>query len=68
MNDLHEVQKEMIRFLKKLSIIYPTDIKKEFMKMKERFVEFEKNTYEKKSVSLSGNHFLARKQNRKPKN
>jgi hypothetical protein len=49
MNDLHEVQKEMIRFLKKLSTIYPTDIKKEFVKMKERFVELEKNTYEKRA-------------------
>ena len=49
MNDLHEVQKEMIRFLKNLNSIYPTDIKKEFVKMKVRFIELEKNTYEKRA-------------------
>jgi hypothetical protein len=49
MNDLHEVQKEIIRFLKNLNAIYPGDIKKEFIKMKERFVELEKNTYEKRA-------------------
>ena len=48
-NDLHEVQKEIIRFLKNLNSIYPGDIKKEFIKMKERFVELEKNTYEKRA-------------------
>ncbi len=49
MNDLHEVQKEIIRFLKNLNSIYPSDIKKEFIKMKERFIELEKNTYEKRA-------------------
>ena len=49
MNDLHEVQKEMIRFLKNLSNLYPSDIKKEFIKMRERFIELEKNTYEKRA-------------------
>ncbi len=49
MNDLNEVQKEIIRFLKNLNSIYPGDIKKEFIKMKERFVELEKNTYEKRA-------------------
>jgi hypothetical protein len=49
MNDLHEVQKEIIRFLKKLNTIDPSDIKKEFIKVKERFVELEKNTYEKRA-------------------
>ena len=49
MNDLHEVQKEIIRFLKKLNSIYPSDIKKEFVKMKERFIELEKNKYEKRA-------------------
>ena len=49
MNDLHEVQKEIIRFLKNLNSIYPGDIKKEFIKMKEHFVELEKNTYEKRA-------------------
>ncbi len=49
MNDLHEVQKEIIRFLKNLNSIYPADITKEFIKMKERFIELEQNTYEKRA-------------------
>jgi hypothetical protein len=49
MNDLHEVQKEIIRFLKNLNTFYPGDIKKEFIKMRERFIELEKNTYEKRA-------------------
>lgn len=49
MNDMHEVQKEIIRFMKNLNSIYPSDIKKEFIKMKERFVELDKNTYEKRA-------------------
>ena len=49
MNDLHEVQKEIIRFLKNLSNLYPSDIKKEFIKMRVRFIELEKNTYEKRA-------------------
>lgn len=49
MNDLHEVQKEIMRFMKNLNSIYPSDIKKEFVKMRERFIELEKNTYEKRA-------------------
>jgi hypothetical protein len=49
MNDLHEVQKEIMRFMKNLNSIYPGDIKKEFIKMRERFIELEKNTYEKRA-------------------
>ena len=49
MNDLHEVQKEIIKFLKNLNSIFPGDIKKEFIKMRERFIELEKNTYEKRA-------------------
>jgi len=49
MNDLHEVQKEIIRFLKNLSNLYPSDIKKEFIKMRQRFIELEKSTYEKRA-------------------
>ena len=44
MNDLHEVQKEIIRFMKNLNSIYPSDIKKEFVKMKERFMAFSPET------------------------
>ena len=49
MNDLHEVQKEIIKFLKNLNNIYPSDIKKEFIKMRVRFIALEKNTYEKRA-------------------
>lgn len=49
MNDLHEVQKEIIKFLRNLNNFYPADIKKEFKKMHERFVELEKNTCEKRA-------------------
>ena len=49
MNDLHEVQKEIIKFLKNLNSIYPSDIKKEFIKMRLRFIELDKNTYEKRA-------------------
>ena len=49
MNDLHEVQKEIMRFMKNLNSIYPSDIKKEFIKMRLRFIELEKNTYEKRA-------------------
>jgi hypothetical protein len=35
--------------LKKLNTIYPSDIKKEFIKVKETFIELEKNTYEKRA-------------------
>ncbi|MBF4464444.1 hypothetical protein [Flavobacterium sp. LC2016-12] len=49
MNDLHEVQKEIIKFLRNLNNFYPADIKKEFIKMRVRFIELEKNTYEKRA-------------------
>ena len=49
MNDLHEVQKEIIRFLKNLNSFYPSDIKKEFIKMRTRFIALEENTYEKRA-------------------
>lgn len=49
MNDLHEVQKEIIKFLRNLNNFYPSDIKKEFIKMRVRFIELEKNTYEKRA-------------------
>ena len=49
MNDLQEVQKEIIRFMKNLNSIYPSEIKKEFVKMRLRFIELEKNTYEKRA-------------------
>jgi len=49
MNDLHEVQKEIIKFLRNLNNLYPADIKKEFIKMRLRFIELEKIPYEKRA-------------------
>lgn len=49
MNDLHEVQKEMIKFIKNLQNIYPHEIKKEFIKLHEKFKEFEKDPYESRA-------------------
>ena len=49
MNDMHEVQKEIIRFMKNLNSIYPSDIKNEFIKMRKRFIELEKIPYEKRA-------------------
>ena len=49
MNDLQEVQKEIIRFMRSLNSIYPSDIKKEFIKMREHFLVLEQNTYEKRA-------------------
>lgn len=49
MNDMHEVQKEIIRFMKNLNSIYPSDIKKEFIKIKTRFEELDQMKYEKRA-------------------
>ena len=57
MNDLHEVQKEIIRFMKNLNSIYPSDIKKEFVKMKERFIELEKKNWSLASFPVESHGF-----------
>ncbi|NOY47520.1 MAG: hypothetical protein GXO84_04875 [Chlorobi bacterium] len=49
MEDLYEVQKEMIKFLRGLGDIYPHEIKKEFIKLLEKFKEFENHPYEKRA-------------------
>jgi hypothetical protein len=49
MNDLHQVQRKMISFLKNLSNIYPQDLKKEFIKLHSELVKFENHPYEKRS-------------------
>lgn len=49
MNDLHEVQKEMIKFLKNLGNIYPHEIKKEFKKLHDTLKIYENHPYEKRS-------------------
>jgi hypothetical protein len=49
MEDLYEVQKEMIKFLRGLGDIYPHEIKKEFIKLLKKFKEFEDHPYEKRA-------------------
>jgi len=49
MNDLHEVQRKMISFLKNLSTIYPQDLHKAFVKLHKELKGFENHPYEKRS-------------------
>lgn len=49
MNELHEVQREMIKFLKNLGNIYPQELKSEFKKLHERLKTFERHPYEKRA-------------------
>ena len=49
MNDLQEVQKEMIKFLRNLGNIYPHELKKEFIKLHKRLKLYENHPYEKRA-------------------
>ena len=49
MEDMYEVQKEMIKFLRGLGDIYPHEIKKEFKKLHKKLKEFENHPYEKRA-------------------
>ncbi len=49
MNDLHEVQKEMIKFIKNLQNIYPQDIKKAFINLHSKLKTFENDPYESRA-------------------
>ncbi len=49
MNDLHAVQKEMIKFLKNLGDIYPSQIKAEFKKLYTTLKQYEEHPYEKRA-------------------
>lgn len=49
MNDLHAVQKEMIKFLRSLGEIYPTDLKNEFQKLYNELKKYENHPYEKRT-------------------
>ncbi|WP_456376451.1 hypothetical protein [Lutibacter sp.] len=49
MNDLHEVQRKIILFLKNLSNIYPQDLHKAFIKLHSELKVFENHPYEKRS-------------------
>ncbi len=49
MNDLHEVQKEMIIFIKNLQNIYPHEIKKAFKTLHAKLKTFEDDPYESRA-------------------
>lgn len=49
MNDLHEVQKEMIKFLRNLPNVFPLDIKAEFKKLHRTLKQFEDHPYERRA-------------------
>ncbi len=49
MNDLHAVQKEMIKFLRRLGDIYPTELKNEFRKLYNELKKYENHPYEKRA-------------------
>ena len=49
MDDLHEVQKEMIKFLRQLPEVSPLEIKDEFRKLHAKLKEFEDHPFEKRA-------------------
>ncbi len=49
MDDLHEVQKEMIKFLKNLGDIYPHQLKKEFVKLHASLKQYENDPFERRA-------------------
>ena len=49
MEDLYEVQKEFIKFLRALGDIYPHEVKKEFIKLHKKLKEFENDPYQSRS-------------------
>ncbi|WP_338356423.1 hypothetical protein [Yeosuana marina] len=49
MEDLYEVQKEMIKFLRGLGDIYPHEVKGEFIKLHKKLKEFEDDPYQSRA-------------------
>jgi hypothetical protein len=49
MNDLHEVQKEMIKFIKGLQDIYPHELKKAFKELHATLKQFEDHPFERRA-------------------
>ncbi|TNJ46211.1 hypothetical protein KFZ70_08440 [Tamlana fucoidanivorans] len=49
MEDLHEVQKEFIKFLRGLGDIYPNEVKNEFIKLHRKLKEFEDDPYQSRA-------------------
>lgn len=48
MNDMHEVQKEMLNFLRNLRNIYPHELRAEFEKLHQKLKKYEDHPYEKR--------------------
>ncbi len=48
-NDLHAVQKEMIKFLRNLGNIYPNQLRNEFQKLFDELKKYENHPYEKRA-------------------
>ena len=49
MNDLHEVQKEMIKFIKSLQDIYPNQVKAAFSRLHKRLKQYEDHPFERRA-------------------
>ncbi|RLJ61595.1 hypothetical protein CLV86_2618 [Lacinutrix venerupis] len=49
MNDLHEVQKEMIKFIRGLQDIYPQDLKNAFQELHKKLKVFENHPFERRA-------------------
>ena len=49
MNELQNVQREMIRFLKSLGSLYPSELKGAFKKLYKEFKKYENDPYEKRA-------------------
>ena len=49
MNDLHEVQKELIKFLRILPDVSPLDIKDEFRKLHSKLKQYEDHPFERRA-------------------
>ncbi|WP_066223930.1 hypothetical protein [Formosa haliotis] len=49
MNDMHEVQKEMIKFIKGLQDVYPQDIKKAFSQLRDTLKTYENHPFERRA-------------------
>lgn len=67
MNDLHEVQKELIKFLRNLPNISPVDLKDQFRDLHRLLKKYEKHPYERRTfLYLDINSWLESKIENKP--
>ena len=49
MEDLYDVQREFIKFLRGLGDIYPNEVRNEFIKLHEKLKEFENDPYQSRA-------------------